>query len=67
MKCELCEGDGVINADGTYTTCLLCGGTGIDMTGRKLAEQHADWLFDLLRKIYVEAFEHGYKHGREKR
>ena len=31
--------------------------------GKKLAEEHATWLFDLLRKVYVEAFEHGYKHG----
>jgi len=31
--------------------------------GEKLAEKHAIWLFDLLRKVYVEAFEHGYKHG----
>ena len=31
--------------------------------GRKLAEEHADWLLDLLRKVYVESFEHGYKHG----
>lgn len=31
--------------------------------GEKLAKEHADWLFDLLRKVYVEAFEHGYKHG----
>jgi len=38
---------------------------GDDGQGRGLAEAHADWLFDLLRKIYVEAFEHGYKHGRE--
>jgi hypothetical protein len=30
---------------------------------RKLAEEHAECLFNLLRKIYVEAFEHGYKHG----
>ena len=35
--------------------------------GKKLAESHADWLFDLLRKIYVESFEHGYKHGIEEK
>jgi len=32
---------------------------------KKLAEDHADWLFELLRKVYVEAMEHGYKHGWE--
>ena len=31
--------------------------------GREIAEAHADWLFSLLRKVYVEAMEHGYKHG----
>ena len=40
--------------------------TGDDGKGPELAKAHADWLFDLLRKIYIEAFEHGYKHGRKR-
>lgn len=27
------------------------------------AEEHWKWLESLLHKIYVEALEHGYKHG----
>jgi len=32
---------------------------------RELAEAHWKWLESLLHKIYVDAFEHGYKHGKE--
>ena len=30
-----------------------------------LAEEHWAWLEKLLHKIFVDAFIHGYKHGRE--
>ena len=30
-----------------------------------LANQHWDWLESLLRKIYIDSFRHGYKHGKE--
>lgn len=30
---------------------------------KKLAEKHWVWLESLLHKVYVDAFEHGYKHG----
>jgi len=32
---------------------------------RKLAEQHAEWLFPFIKKVYIDAFIHGYKHGEE--
>jgi len=31
----------------------------------KLAEEHVDWLLDLIRPILVEEFKHGYRHGWE--
>jgi len=31
----------------------------------ELATAHADWLFDLLRKVYIDAMVHGYGHGYE--
>ncbi len=30
---------------------------------KELAEAHWKWLESLLHKVYVEAMEHGYKHG----
>jgi len=66
-KCKKCNGTGKINSNGTIMICMDCYGTGMDKTGRRLAIQHANWLFDLLRKVYVEAFEHGYKHGMDAR
>jgi len=32
---------------------------------RDVAQAHWDWLSSILEKIYVDAFEHGYKHGYE--
>lgn len=29
------------------------------------AEEHWKWLAKLLKDIYISAFEHGYKHGKE--
>jgi hypothetical protein len=29
----------------------------------KLAEDHWEWLEEILHKIYVDAMLHGYKHG----
>jgi len=29
----------------------------------KLAEDHWEWLEELLHKVYVDAMMHGYKHG----
>ena len=37
-----------------------------DKTARELATEHWDWLETLLRKVYIDAFIHGYKHGEEK-
>jgi len=38
---------------------------------RKLAEAHVEWLIDLLipiiRRIGIEEFIHGYKHGRREK
>jgi hypothetical protein len=31
----------------------------------KLAKEHWKWLESLLRKVYCDAFVHGYKHGKE--
>lgn len=28
-----------------------------------LAEDHSEWLMDFMKKVYEEAFIHGYKHG----
>ena len=30
-----------------------------------LAEDHVDWFLGALRKPLIDAFEHGYKHGKE--
>jgi hypothetical protein len=35
------------------------------MTSKKLADEHWAWLESLLRKVYTDAFVHGYKHGKE--
>lgn len=32
---------------------------------RKKAEEHWVWLETVLHKIFVDAFIHGYKHGKE--
>ena len=32
---------------------------------RRLAEEHWFWLESLLHKVYVDSFEHGFKHGYE--
>ena len=32
---------------------------------KELAEEHWVWLESLLHKLYVDAFIHGYKHGKE--
>lgn len=31
-----------------------------------LAEEHWEWLEKVLRRIYTDAFTHGYKHGVER-
>lgn len=31
----------------------------------ELATEHYKWLETIIRKIYIDAFEHGYKHGKE--
>lgn len=31
----------------------------------QLAEEHWDWLESILRKMFIDAFIHGYKHGKE--
>ena len=33
-------------------------------TPRELAEEHWTWLETVLHKMYVDAFIHGYKHGK---
>jgi len=33
---------------------------------RELATEHWDWLESLLRKVYIDAFVHGYKHAKER-
>lgn len=38
-----------------------------DTRGRELAEQHWAWLETMLRKVFVDAFIHGYKHGQDER
>ena len=32
---------------------------------QKLAEDHVDWLLEIMRPLLVEEFIHGYKHGQE--
>ena len=36
-----------------------------DEEAREVAEAHWKWFESLLHKIYVDAFLHGVKHGRE--
>jgi len=36
-----------------------------EQEARELAEKHWEWLETLLHKIYVDAFIHGIKHGKE--
>lgn len=31
----------------------------------KLATEHWDWLSSVLKKIYIDAFVHGFKHGKK--
>ena len=31
------------------------------------AEEHWKWLAEVLKVVYVTAFEHGYKHGMEEK
>jgi hypothetical protein len=35
------------------------------MTPEELAKRHADWTAEFVRKVYFEAFKHGFKHGKE--
>ena len=37
------------------------------MKGKELAEEHWKWLQSLLKKVYIDAFVHGYKHGRNEK
>ena len=32
---------------------------------KKIANEHWDWLETLLRKVYIDSFIHGFKHGIE--
>ena len=32
---------------------------------KRLAEEHWEWLSSILKKVYIDAFVHGYKHGVE--
>lgn len=34
--------------------------------GERLAQEHWKWLQSILKKIYIDAFIHGYKHGKER-
>jgi len=36
-------------------------------TPQQLADEHWNWLETILRKIFKDAFIHGYKHGRKNR
>ena len=40
-------------------------------TPRQLAEEHVEWLIDILvpiiRRVGIEEFTHGYKHGQRSR
>lgn len=36
-----------------------------DKEAYTLAEDHWNWLESLMRKVYIDAFVHGYKHGVE--
>lgn len=39
---------------------------GIDyQRAEDLAQLHWRWLQEVLKKVYIDAFIHGYKHGRE--
>ena len=33
---------------------------------KELAEEHWVWLESILRKIFIDAFVHGYKHAKDK-
>lgn len=32
---------------------------------KKMAEDHADYVMSIARKMYIDAFIHGFKHGEE--
>lgn len=34
------------------------------MSAEQLAQEHWKWLSSLLKKMYIDAFVHGYKHGK---
>jgi len=34
-------------------------------TARKLAENHVDWLLEMMRPLMITEFEHGFRHGWE--
>jgi len=46
-----------INCENHPCTCLN--------HAEDLAVAHWEWVETLLRKIYIDAFKHGYKHGKE--
>ena len=35
----------------------------VEHRGVRLAEEHAEWFIEVIRKVYIDAFVHGYKHG----
>lgn len=35
------------------------------IASQELADEHWSWLGSLLEKVYIDAFTHGYKHGKE--
>lgn len=37
----------------------------VTKSSKVLAEEHWTWLETLLRKVFVDAFIHGYKHGKQ--
>lgn len=37
------------------------------ITAEQLAQEHWVWLETVLRKMYTNAFVHGYKHGKDSR
>ena len=34
---------------------------------KDIAEEHASWFSKWAKQIYIESFQHGYKHGKHKR
>lgn len=35
-------------------------------TKEQLAKEHADWFARITKKVFYDAFIHGYKHGRQR-